>query len=279
MESIKLTDRLKRVFSLAEEDVEDILYPIHILIGVLKEKTGILGELSLKIPVKIEDLKIVASNIDIGISEIKHDFFNSLISKELLEVIKRAEILMKKYGQIYLNEGHVIKAIFSLDNEVNRFFSKEVKDLVQDITTTARDLIVNLRDYEKPDQKSNKVCIRRVKETDKDSLYTLIRDKFSEEWARNIISGFHLNKPTVFIAELKNEIVGFGAYDVVRGKKGLFGPMGIIRNKRVHGIGYDILHYCLMDMKKTGYEYAVISEAGPIEFYEKACGAVVIHKN
>ncbi|WP_425454571.1 hypothetical protein [Gracilibacillus dipsosauri] len=37
-----------------------------------------------------------------------------------------------------------------------------------------------------------------------------------------------------------------------------------------------LLHYCLKEMKEAGYEYAIIGQAGPIEFYEKACQARVI---
>lgn len=52
--------------------------------------------------------------------------------------------------------------------------------------------------------------------------------------------------------------------------------MGTSLSNRMQGIGYTLLHYCLYEMKEIGYEYAVIGEAGPLEFYEKACNAVVI---
>ncbi len=54
--------------------------------------------------------------------------------------------------------------------------------------------------------------------------------------------------------------------------------MGTSFFNRIHGIEYTLLHCCLGEMKEIGYEYAVIREAGPIEFYEKACNAVVIPK-
>jgi len=50
-------------------------------------------------------------------------------------------------------------------------------------------------------------------------------------------------------------------------------------SNRTKGIGYELLHHCLKDMKEIGYEYAIIGGAGPIEFYEKACNAVVIPAN
>ncbi len=54
--------------------------------------------------------------------------------------------------------------------------------------------------------------------------------------------------------------------------------MGTSVSKRIHGIGYTLLHYCLSEMKEKSYEYSVIGEAGPLEFYEKSCNAIVIPK-
>lgn len=54
--------------------------------------------------------------------------------------------------------------------------------------------------------------------------------------------------------------------------------MGTSITKRTQGIGNALLHYCLNEMKEIGYEYAIIGEAGPIEFYEKSCNAVIIPK-
>lgn len=53
--------------------------------------------------------------------------------------------------------------------------------------------------------------------------------------------------------------------------------MGTAKNNRVKGVGRELLHRCLSDMKKIGYEYAIIGQAGPIEFYEHTCNAKLIH--
>ncbi|WP_309446338.1 hypothetical protein [Peribacillus butanolivorans] len=71
-------------------------------------------------------------------------------------------------------------------------------------------------------------------------------------------------------------MVGFAGFDIYKNKKGYFGPMGVSVSNRISGIGYSLLHNCLKDMSNVGYEYAIIGAAGPIEFYEKACNAVVI---
>ena len=92
-------------------------------------------------------------------------------------------------------------------------------------------------------------------------------------------NGFTNGNIPIYIAIDGGEIIGFAGYDIVRNKKGLFGPMGTSFTKRIQGIGYTLLHYCLKEMKEIGYEYAVIGQAGPIEFYEKSCNAVVIPKS
>ncbi|WP_212958971.1 GNAT family N-acetyltransferase, partial [Bacillus sanguinis] len=80
----------------------------------------------------------------------------------------------------------------------------------------------------------------------------------------------------IYIAEQEEVIVGFACYDVVRGKKGLFGPMGTAKQNRVKGVGKQLLHRSLYSMKQDGYEYAIIGQAGPVEFYERCCNARLI---
>lgn len=84
-------------------------------------------------------------------------------------------------------------------------------------------------------------------------------------------------EPPVFVAfSGDGELIGFAAFDSYKGKKGYFGPMGVAKGIREKGTGSALLHACLMNMKEIGYEYAIIGGAGPIEFYEKVCRAVVI---
>jgi GNAT superfamily N-acetyltransferase len=75
-----------------------------------------------------------------------------------------------------------------------------------------------------------------------------------------------------------SQILGFACYDVVQMKKGVFGPMGTSLHYRQKGLGKALLHNCLSEMQRNGYAYAIIDNAGPLEFYESACGAVVIPK-
>ncbi|CKH60380.1 Uncharacterised protein [Streptococcus pneumoniae] len=102
--------------------------------------------------------------------------------------------------------------------------------------------------------------------------------EFGERWLQSVDYGFRTynEKLPIYIAQQEEVIVGFACYDVVRGKKGLFGPMGIAKQNRVKGVGKELLYHCLYNMKQDGYEYAIIGQAGPIEFYERNCNARLI---
>ncbi|WP_416150270.1 GNAT family N-acetyltransferase [Salipaludibacillus sp. HK11] len=139
-------------------------------------------------------------------------------------------------------------------------------------------MIVSLRSYSFPAIRITDITYRRAEQNDVISLINFIIKEFGNGWIDSIENGFLKDKISIYIALDDKEIVGFACFDVVRNKKGLFGPMGTAHSKKVQGIGYGLLHMCLREMKEKGYEYAVIGEAGPLEFYEKACNAVVIPK-
>lgn len=69
-------------------------------------------------------------------------------------------------------------------------------------------------------------------------------------------------------------LVGFAVYDVTA--RGMFGPTGVREDYRGRGIGKALLLACLHAMRQERYAYAIIGWAGPVDFYVKAVGAVVI---
>ena len=105
---------------------------------------------------------------------------------------------MQNYNQVYINEGHLLKALIKA-NMLEEFVLEEDKKMLLKLGTTSREMVAHLHS-----------------------------------------------------------------------------PMGVAKSNRVKGIGYSLLHHCLKDMHEMGYEYAIIGGAGPIEFYEQACQAVVI---
>ncbi|MEK3953729.1 GNAT family N-acetyltransferase [Psychrobacillus sp. FSL K6-1464] len=278
--NINFTNRMLRIWKKAENHAQSsrvkVLQPVHLLTACLDEKTGVLGEISLKITLDKSLLKDVMED-----TSIQHQtfsvFLNVQVTEEVKNVLEVAIIYMKKYNQIYVNEGHLLKALIKT-NVVDYFLSDDNRKTILSLGTTSRDMITHIGNYTVPI--INTHLIRKVNKKEINELVHFIGKNFSNEWSQTIREAFSLNKPPVYVAFDDNgDIIGFAAYDIYKNKKCYFGPMGVSLSNRVKGIGYSLLHHCLKDMSDIGYEYAIIGQAGPLEFYEKACNAVVIPSN
>jgi len=118
------------------------------------------------------------------------------------------------------------------------------------------------------------VVVRRAQPFEITPVRSFVEQEFSRAWADEISVGF-VNKPvSVFIATAEKKIVGFAAYECTR--RCFFGPTGVMENWRGRGLGKALLLACLFGLRDLGYVYGIIGRAGPIEFYQKFVGAVVI---
>ncbi|MED3574842.1 GNAT family N-acetyltransferase [Cytobacillus praedii] len=266
-----------RIISNAENEVkaDKVLMPIHLLIACLQEKTGILGEISLKCGLKVSSLRALASNVmENSTTDSKKDLlFNVLVSKDVQLVFQEAARCMKNYNQVFVNEGHLLKALLTT-KVIDQYLSEEDKKIILNLGTTSRDMVAHLGEFNFPLSGAN--IVRRVNNNDYSSLLQFVEANFSSEWSQTLKDGFLADAPSIYIAVADEEIIGFAAFDVYKGRKCYFGPMGVSKSNRIKGVGTLLLHQCLREMKEIGYEYAIIGGAGPIEFYEKACHAVVI---
>jgi GNAT superfamily N-acetyltransferase len=119
-----------------------------------------------------------------------------------------------------------------------------------------------------------RITIRRAQPFEMSKVRDFVEKSFSVAWADEISVGF-ANKPvSVYIAVLEKEIVGFAAYECTR--RGFFGPTGVIEDAQGRGIGKALLLASLWSLREMGYVYGIIGRAGPIEFYQKTVGAIVI---
>jgi N-acetylglutamate synthase-like GNAT family acetyltransferase len=280
---MKLTERTLRIIKNAEKEAEKtnkVVHPVHLLLGILLERTSVCTELNNNFPNLWDILNERAKDIILtNVQGVSYQPFTRKIALSTKQVMENANNLMKRYKQIYLNEGHIVEAIFSSEN----YSTKSIIDgldnsRILEIVASPRDMIVSLRSYSLPDIRTSNITFRKAEQNDAISLKKYIKKEFGYGWLDSINNGFLKDRIPIFIALDDKTILGFACFDVVRNKKGLFGPMGTTHSKRVQGIGYTLLHMCLNEMKEIGYEYAVIGEAGPLEFYEKACNAVVIPK-
>lgn len=118
------------------------------------------------------------------------------------------------------------------------------------------------------------IVLRRAQPFEITRIRSFVEDHFSVAWADEISVGF-ANKPvSVYIAVADKEIVGFAAYECTR--KTLFGPTGVAAEMQGRGIGRALLIASLWGLSELGYVYGIIGGVGPVEFYEKAVGAIVI---
>ena len=141
------------------------------------------------------------------------------------------------------------------------------------------DMLVNLLRLPTLDEVSAElekaaVTIRRAQPFEISKVRASIEQHFSLAWADEVSVGFS-NKPvSVFIATVDGRIVGFAGYECTR--RAFFGPTGVVEAMQGRGIGKGLLLACLWGLRELGYVYGIIGGVGPVEFYQKAVGAIVI---
>lgn len=77
-----------------------------------------------------------------------------------------------------------------------------------------------------------------------------------------------------FIATRNEKIIGYACYDATA--LNFFGPTKVLEEEQGKGIGKQLLLASLWAMREEGYGYAIIGDVGPVNFYEKCVGAIVI---
>ena len=137
------------------------------------------------------------------------------------------------------------------------------------------DLLVNLLKIPPVEAVSaEEFLIRRAQPFELTPVREFVAANFSRSWADEISVGFARQPVSVFIATIQRELVGFAAYECTR--RGFFGPTGVLATAQGKGIGKSLLLASLWALRERGYVYAVIGAAGPVRFYQKTVGAIII---
>lgn len=105
----------------------------------MNEKTGVLGEISLKIDLDKTTLKAMMKDTS-NQHPTKSVFFNTRVTNEVINVMEVAINYMKRYNQVYVNEGHLLKALLTT-NVVDSFLSDENRKIILSLGTSSRDMI------------------------------------------------------------------------------------------------------------------------------------------
>ena len=140
------------------------------------------------------------------------------------------------------------------------------------------DMLAKLYDLEKNysplDLVIPDITFRKPIGPEKHVVMKWVKSAFYEVWSSEVDVAMSNQPMTCFIALRKKKIVGFAAYDATA--RGFLGPMGVDGSCRGSGVGKALLITTLLDMRNSGYGYAIIGGVGPAEFYRKTVGAVDI---
>jgi GNAT superfamily N-acetyltransferase len=118
------------------------------------------------------------------------------------------------------------------------------------------------------------VTVRRAQPFEITPVRAFIEREFALAWADEVSIGFSHKPVSVYVATRNKELVGFAGYECTR--RAFFGPTGVVERLQGSGIGKAMLLASLWGLRELGYVYAIIGRAGPVEFYEKTVGAIVI---
>ena len=276
---------IKNAYVIARKGNFNAIHPVHLFLGVLKIDCEIIKEL--KAMVFIDEKYIEASLNELIMEKSFSEYVQikdkdsteiniSSLTRDILLEAKRITELYEEHGQIFIDNGQILKAILNSDEIVTKRCLKELdKDLIISIIASPRDLIVDLSNDFTMDSIKD-ISIRKVGENDKKMVREFVLEKFYERWTNTIDYGLILEDIPIYIAIHENNIVGFAGYNISRQRKGYFGPLGVLKSYRDRKIGQVLVNACLIDMKQLGYETCIIGNASSIEFYRKACGARIV---
>lgn len=116
--------------------------------------------------------------------------------------------------------------------------------------------------------------LRRAQPFELSTVRRFVAENFSPGWADEVSVGFARQPISVYVATIDQRLAGFAAYECTR--RGFFGPTGVVSSARGKGIGKALLLVSLEALREMGYVYAIIGAAGPVRFYQKTVGAIII---
>jgi GNAT superfamily N-acetyltransferase len=113
--------------------------------------------------------------------------------------------------------------------------------------------------------------VMRVTPQTRDGVLAFIEKEFGRIWRFEASNA----GDNLFYVEAEGNIAGFAAHDANNRGLGFFGPTGVARAHRGRGLGAALLRASLADLRRLGYERAIIPWTDALDFYRKACGATV----
>ena len=116
--------------------------------------------------------------------------------------------------------------------------------------------------------------MRRAQPFELSPVRSFVAENFSPSWADEISVGFARQPISVFIATIDRELVGFAAYECTR--RGSLVQPELFKPRRVKASARRCCSPRSWSLREMGYVYAIIGAAGPVRFYQKTVGAIII---
>lgn len=121
---------------------------------------------------------------------------------------------------------------------------------------------------------ANNFVIRKTSPWESKIIIDWVESQFGTQWASEVSVAVHQQPSKCLIVTDNDNLMGFACFDTTA--LGFFGPTGVCEKARGKGFGKALLMHSMHAMKESGYGYAIIGDAGPIEFYRKEVGAIEI---
>lgn len=118
------------------------------------------------------------------------------------------------------------------------------------------------------------ILVRRAQPFEITPVRSFVASEFYQTWADEVSVGFAAKPVSLYIATMDKAVVGFAGYECTR--RGFLGPVGVAKTLHGRGVGKALVIAALWGLRELGYVYGIIGRVGPVEFYEKTVGAIVI---
>ena len=187
MNNFSITNRLRRVFNITENSLNDrkVIFPIDIFMAMILENTEILKDLeTTTFFIKLINIKKLLYTFPKNIEGNKNHFFITPINDSVLEILNESLEIMSKTNETYLNEIYVLKALIKIPSEVTEILTQEEIHYIQQLCNTSKDLLVDLGNFYSFDNNENSnFLIRKALNKDKYLLYDFVKENFNSIWA------------------------------------------------------------------------------------------------
>jgi GNAT superfamily N-acetyltransferase len=186
-------------------------------------------------------------------------------------VSRGARVIAAEAGN-YFTPGVVMTATPAIDFFTKRGFRETANtyNLVAELGVGSRERGVGVENQTPHPTPHTPLPIRVTPQT-RDRVLTFIEKEFGRIWRFEASNA----GDNLFYVEVDGRIAGFAAHDANNRGLGFFGPTGVASTHRGRGLGGALLRASLADLRRLGYERAIIPWTDALDFYRKACGATV----